>query len=390
MFKNYSYQLVVTIVVAFVCAAMQSYADDARWRYVETPEICGRFQCEFINDSTMLCVSDSCGVYRLSAPDWVAHKVVIDTNEWRFVPRSIARSKDGKIHIVGHRTGWTAWRDSLKNWQLVPMHYTSSDLGVTWNHVNHPDDQYGKYQCISCSKSENTCIVAFDRRTLDDGNEVWFDSHQVVVQVYHNDELRSSVDLSSSGLSDCGRGHYDEFTIRLAYDGINGVAVWYTAPCEKIIWNPDYKRRYREARFYSIDGGLTFPFVIYYPASEAQWFLSVRPTYSTGHIYLSPDILLHYQFVSHDQGKSWNNNPARIPVEGDLDSVWIGELSPGVIKGRTAVGEFSRDLQPIVDGYQVSSLGSFNLDYGGFKVEHTDTLESFGGPARASAAGYAV
>lgn len=126
MCPNHPYRRVASIAVALLWAIAELCAQEATWKYVETPENCAFYECEFVADSSMICISDSCGVYRLSAPTWQAEKLIVDSSDWRFVPRSIARSIDGAVHVVGHRT---TWHISLKSRELMPMHFTSTDRG---------------------------------------------------------------------------------------------------------------------------------------------------------------------------------------------------------------------------------------------------------------------
>ncbi len=389
MCPNHPYRRVASIAVALLWAIAELCAQEATWKYVETPENCAFYECEFVDDSSMICISDSCGVYRLSAPTWQAEKLTVDSSDWRFVPRSIARSIDGAVHIVGHRT---TWHISLKSRELVPMHFTSTDRGATWNIVAHPEAQYGKYQSMRCSRTDNSCVIGYERRVPIEESDNLIDTHDVVINVIDNNALqpsRSFLFRSTTpgipSMSCPGGAHQDEFTFRLTYDGVNGIAIDLVAPCD--LGYMSHARRYHRHKYYSFDRGVTFPVEVHYP--DNQWgLLEYTRIRFWPPNYLAADYWTDGQNLSRDQGKTWSNE--LIPVLGTADSVASGHLRPSLLHGRTAVG--SRFLASFDSAARVLiyEFGIFNLDNGGFIVEHRDTLKSAVQLARASDKGYAV
>jgi len=387
MFANHPYRIVVSVGAAFLWAIASLCAQDATWKYVKTPNNCEFYECEFADDSTMICISDSCGVYRLSPPEWRAEKVVVDSSDWRFVPRSIARSMDGAVHIVGHRT---TWHISLKSRELVPMHFTSSDGGITWSTVAHPEAQYGKYQCIRCSRTDNSIVIGYDRYVPGAEDDYLVDTHQLVINVYENNDLRSSVAVwVTSGTPyipsrNCpGGAHQDEWTFELTYDGSGGIAFDIVSPCD--LGYMSHEPRYGRSKYYSSDRGKTFP---------VEWHSTGpnfgRRTYvrsgNFSPIYLAPDYWTDGPYLSRDKGTTWNE--ISIPVSGTLDSTYPRFLHPSVLSSRTAVG--SRFARSMDSGMATYEFGVFNLDVGGFVVEHRDTLKNGVRSARASTKGNAV
>ncbi len=389
MCPNHPYRRVASIAVALLWAIAELCAQEATWKYVETPENCAFYECEFVDDSSMICISDSCGVYRLSAPTWQAEKLTVDSSDWRFVPRSIARSIDGAVHIVGHRT---TWHISLKSRELVPMHFTSTDRGATWNIVAHPEAQYGKYQSMRCSRTDNSCVIGYDRFVPVAEDDHLVDTHQLVINVYENADLRSSIAvLSRSTLPyvpsrECpGGAHQDEWTFDLTYDGTGGIAFDVVFRCD--LGYMSHEPRYSQSKYYSSDRGKTFPVAVHSIGPNYGQRDYVRYRYLTPN-YLASDFWTDGSILSRDQGKSWNRELTA--VSGTSDSVKPGLLQPAIMRGRTAVGSRFAGFLDSERRMFVYEFGVFNLDFGAFMVEHRDTLVNGPRLARASARGYAV
>lgn len=391
MCPNHPYRLVASIAVALLWAIAGLCAQEATWKYVETPDNCAFYECEFVDDSSMICISDSCGVYRLSAPNWQAEKLIVDSSDWRFVPRSIARSIDGAVHVVGHRT---TWHISLKSRELVPMHFTSSDRGVTWNIVAHPEARYGKYQSMRCSRTDNSCVIGYDRYVPVADDDHLVDTHQLVINVYENADLRSSIAvLSRSTLPYVpsreypGGAHQDEWTFDLTYDGTGGIAFDVVFRCD--LGYMSHEPRYGQSKYYSSDRGKTFPVAVHSTGPNYGRLDYVRYRYRTPN-YLSRDFWTDGLYLSRDQGMTWNKELIAVPDRAD--SVNAGLLQSSILRGRTAVGCHFVGYLDSERQMAIYEFGLFNLDYGGFIVEHRDTLQGWRDVplARGSAQGNAV
>lgn len=235
-------------------------------------------------------------------------------------------------------------------------------------------------------------MIGYDRYVPVAEDDYLVDTHQLVINVYENDDLRSSVAVwVRSGIPyvpsrNCpGGAHQDEWTFGLTYDGTGGIAFDVVSPCD--LGYMSHEPCYGQSKYYSSDRGKTFPVAVHSTGPNYGRLDYVRYRYRTPN-YLASDFWTDGYVLSRDQGKSWNGE--LIAVSGTRDSLNPGHLEPAIMRGRTAVG--SRFVASIDSAERklMYQFGIFNLDNGGFIIEHRDTLKSGSRLARASAKGYAV
>lgn len=356
----------------------------AEWHYIETPG-CEFVECVIIADGEALCQSDSCGIFRVLFKDSIAFPLQIGSDTLKFVPRSIAISKTGVVHVVGHQIDYSVDH----NRATIPKHYYSTNQGITWIETKHEIGIYGKYQSVRVLDDESL-LIAYEQSTPYRGNDFEFDTFQVVIIKLRDQQIVNTAVLSSTSSTNgfsCFGYYLDYYTVWLTTDGFKRVAAVDVSPCYRGP-DPGIFAPYGYNRFYSYDGGRDFPDHL---GPRGEWDMSQsRPDRIFDPLYLTRDFWIDdYRFnegISRDQGNTWKDE--RIPISDRADSVSISKVWPAIIRDRIAAGTFVQET--IGDTLFVVVFGTFNLDDGVFNVEHRDTLRHGAYMVSASQSGYAV